>query len=146
MRRRDFIAVLSSASLALPLAARAQRSAMPVIGVLHPQSPEPYAEQMRGFRQGLKDAGFVDGENLTIEYRWADNQIERLPTLAAELVRRGVAVIAATGGFDFSRSGKGGNHDHPHCLQCCSRPSQLWSGREPSPAGGQPYRHQHSLE
>jgi len=67
MRRRDFIAVLSSASLALPLAARAQRSAMPVIGVLHPQSPEPYVEPMRGFRQGLKDAGFVDGENVMID-------------------------------------------------------------------------------
>jgi putative tryptophan/tyrosine transport system substrate-binding protein len=106
MRRRDFIAVLSSASLALPLAARAQRSAMPVIGVLHPQSPEPYAEPMRGFRQGLKDAGFVDGENLMIEYRWADNQIERLPTLAAELVRRGVAVIVATGGYDSALAAK----------------------------------------
>ena len=71
---------------------------MPVIGFLNPTTPEALAEPMRGLRQGLKDAGYVEGENLTIEYRWADNQAERLPAMAAELVRRRVSLIVATGG------------------------------------------------
>ena len=92
--RRELLAALGGAA-AWPLAARAQQAAMPVIGFLHPASPDAYEDRLRSFRQGLKDAGFIDGENVAIDYRWADNQIDRLSTLAAELVRRQVAVIVA---------------------------------------------------
>jgi putative ABC transport system substrate-binding protein len=96
MRRREFIAGVGGAA-AWSLAARAQQPAMPVIGYLSVTSLDAY--RLRGFHQGLKEAGFVEGENVAIEYRWADNQIDRLQTLAAELVRRRVAVIVAGGGF-----------------------------------------------
>ena len=93
MRRREFLSVLGGAA-AWSLAARAQ-SAMPVVGFLSSQYLEGYREPLRGFRQGLKESGYVEGENVAIEYRWAENQTARLPALAAELIHRGIAVMTA---------------------------------------------------
>jgi putative ABC transport system substrate-binding protein len=97
MRRRDFIAGITAAT-AWPITARAQQAAMPVIGFLDSRPSEGMRERVRAFRQGLKDIGLVEGENVGIEYRWAENDIDRLPALAAELVRRRVTVMAVPGG------------------------------------------------
>ena len=95
MRRRDFIKVIAVLAAAWPLRVRAQQPTMPLVGFLDNRSPDAPTDLAQAFRQGLKDAGYTDGENMAIEYRWGENQVDRLQELAADLVRRKVAVIAA---------------------------------------------------
>ena len=95
MKRREFIAVLGGAAVAWPVSAHAQQPAMPVIGVLDARSPGTTENPLRAFREGLKDTGYIVGENVALEYRWAEDQIDRLPALTADLVQRRATVIFA---------------------------------------------------
>src|SRR6516225_7600318 len=97
MRRREFIKLLGGTATAWPLAARAEQPAIPVIGLLDSRYPGAVEGRLRGFHQGLKEAGYIEGENLAILYRWADDRLDRLPLLAAELVSRSVAAIVTSG-------------------------------------------------
>jgi putative ABC transport system substrate-binding protein len=112
MRRRAFISLLGSAAAAWPLAARAEQP-VPAIGVINAGSPDAQSHRMRAFREGLKDTGYLEGENVSIEYRWGENQTDRVPALVTELIRRQVAVIVATGGSVPALAAKAGTTTIP---------------------------------
>jgi putative tryptophan/tyrosine transport system substrate-binding protein len=125
MRRREFIAFVGCTAAAWPLAARAEQSATPVIGFLNSASPQPFANYVSGFRVGLKQTGYVDGQNVTIEFRWAEGHYDRLPEMAADLVRHKVAVLVSTGGTPSVMAAKAATATIPIVFTTGSDPVRL---------------------
>ena len=139
MRRRDFIKRVGCSAIAWPFAARAQQAAMPVVGYLHSGSPSPYAHLVAAFRQGLSERGYLEGQNVRIEYRWAAGRYDQLPALAADLVGLRVAVLVAQGGDPPPLAAKSATATIPIVFGVADDPG---SCHEPRPAGWQRDRYQ----
>ena len=135
MRRREFIKLLGGTATAWSLAARAEQPAIPVIGLLDSRYPGAVEHRLRGFHQGLKEAGYIEGENLAILYRWADDRLDRLPLLAAELVSRSVAAIFASG-VPSSLAAKAATKTTPIVFLVGADPVQLGLAASLSRPGG----------
>ena len=133
MRRREFITLLGGAAVAWPLAAHAQQVAMPVIGILAVAEPEANAIRLSAFREGLRTAGYIEGQNVKIEYRWAEAHTGRLPELAAGLVRDRVAVLVAAGGIASAVAAKAATREIPIVVATGDRPRRSRTCRQPEP-------------
>ena len=142
MRRREFISLIGGVAATWPLAVQAQQPALPVVAFVRDGSPEANARYVAAFRKGLNESGYIEGQNVTIEYHWLEGQYDRLPALLADLVRRQVAVIATPG--NALGRGQSRNYGDPDRLRRRRGPGQVWSCRQSGPAWWQRNGHQFS--
>jgi hypothetical protein len=141
MRRREFITLVGGTAVVWPLTARAQQIALPVVGFVRDGSADASVRFATAFRKGLNETGYVEGQNVRVEYHWLEGQYDRLPALMTDLVRRGVAVIAAPG--LVPARGQSCNSDHPDRLRRRRGPGPDWPCRQPRAAWRQRDRHQY---